>query len=72
MYTYNESIEWPWLPDSKVHVAHMGPTWVLSARGGPHVGPMNLAIRVLCTNIQGRVTQVHEKKSIGIYVAIYF
>ena len=27
-------------PDSKVHVAHMGPTWVLSAPGGPHVGPM--------------------------------
>ena len=24
----------------------MGPTWVLSAPGGPHVGPMNLVIRV--------------------------
>ena len=23
----------------------MGPTWVLSAPDGPHVGPMNLAIR---------------------------
>ena len=32
-------------PDSKVHGAHMGPTWVLSAPDGPHVGPMNLAIR---------------------------
>ena len=32
-------------PDSKVHVANMGPTWVLVAPGGPHVGPMNLAIR---------------------------
>ena len=32
--------------ESKVHVAHMGPTGVLSAPGGPHVGPMNLAIRV--------------------------
>ena len=32
-------------PDSKVHGANMGPTWVLSAPGGPHVGPMNLAIR---------------------------
>ena len=32
-------------PDSKVHVANMEPTWVLSAPGGPHVGPMNLAIR---------------------------
>ena len=33
-------------PDSKVHVANIGPTWVLSAPGGPHVCPMNLAIRV--------------------------
>ena len=33
------------VPDGKVHVAHMGPTWVLSAPDGPHVGPMNLAIR---------------------------
>ena len=32
-------------PDSKVHGANMGPTWVLSAPGGPHVGPINLAIR---------------------------
>ena len=24
----------------------MGPTWVLSAPDGPHVGPMNFAIRV--------------------------
>ena len=31
-------------PDSKIHVAHMGPTWVLSAPGGPHVGATNLAI----------------------------
>ena len=29
--------------DSKFHVANMGPTWVLLAPGGPHVGPMNLA-----------------------------
>ena len=33
-------------PDSKVYGANMGPTWVLSAPDGPHVGPMNLAIRV--------------------------
>ena len=31
-------------PDSKIHGANMGPTWVLSAPGGPHVGHMNLAI----------------------------
>ena len=23
-------------PDSKVHLAHLGPTWVLSAPVGPH------------------------------------
>ena len=33
--------------DSKVHGANMGHIWVLSAPGGPHVGPMNLAIRVM-------------------------
>ena len=33
-------------PDSNVHGANMGPTWVLSAPDGPHVGPMNLAIRI--------------------------
>ena len=32
-------------PDSKFHGANMGPTWVVSAPDGPHVGPMNLAIR---------------------------
>ena len=35
------------LPDSKVHGTNMGSTWVLSAPDGPHVGPMNLAIRAL-------------------------
>ena len=32
------------IPDSNVRGANMGPTWVLSASDGPHVGPMNLAI----------------------------
>ena len=32
-------------PDSKVHGANMGPTWVLSAPDGPHIGPMNFVIR---------------------------
>ena len=31
-------------PDIKVNGANTGPTWVLSAPDGPHVGPMNLAI----------------------------
>ena len=30
-------------PDSKVNGADMGPTWVLSAPDGPHVGPINFA-----------------------------
>ena len=33
-------------PHGKIHGANMGPTWVLSAPDGPHVGPMSLAIRV--------------------------
>ena len=32
-------------PDNIVHGANMGPTWVLSAPGGPRVCPMNLVIR---------------------------
>ena len=40
------SLKWPSeLLDSKVHGANMGPTWVLSAPDGPHVGLMNHAIR---------------------------
>ena len=33
-----------WIPDSKVHGANMGPTWVLPAPDGPHVGHKNHAI----------------------------
>ena len=36
-------------PDSKVHGAHMGPIWVLSAPNGPHGGPIKLAIWVAMT-----------------------
>ena len=31
-------------PDSKVHGAYMGPIWGRQDPGGPHVGPMNIAI----------------------------
>ena len=34
-------------PDSRVHGANMGPTWVLSAPDGLHVDTMHLAIRVV-------------------------
>ena len=36
---------WIHIPDIKVHGANMGPTWVLSAPDGPHIGPMNFDIR---------------------------
>ena len=32
------------VPDSKVHGANMGSIWGRQDPGGPHVGPMNLAI----------------------------
>ena len=32
-------------PDNKAHGDNMGPTWVLSAPDGPHVGLVNLAIK---------------------------
>ena len=35
------------IPDGKNNGANMEPTWVLSAPDVPHVGPMNLAIRVI-------------------------
>ena len=31
-------------PDSKVLGANMGPIWGRQVPGGPHVGPMNVAI----------------------------
>ena len=39
-------IYWFLFPDSKIHGANMGPSWVLSAPDGPHVGPMNLVMWV--------------------------
>ena len=44
------------IPDSKVHVANMRPTWVLSAPDGPHVGPMNLATRDHILATRGSLT----------------
>ena len=44
------------IPDNKVHGANMGPTRVLSVPDGPHLGPINLAIREFW-QIQGCVQQ---------------
>ena len=52
------------IPDSKVHGAKMGPTWVLSAPDGSHVGPMNLAVRVASfwdvVHIRNTITASHQ------------
>ena len=47
------------IPDSKVHGANVGPTWVLSAPEGPHIGPMNLAIRDL-TSIGNCIVKIRR------------
>ena len=40
-------------PDSKVHGANMGPIWGRQDPGGPHGGPMSLAIWVVITLNRG-------------------
>ena len=37
--------------DSKVYGANMGPTWGRQDPGGSHVGPMNLAIWVVLSQL---------------------
>ena len=46
------------IPDNKVHGANMGPTWVLAAPDGPHVGPMNLAIRDYAASIYLNISHI--------------
>ena len=53
------------LPDSKVYGTNTGPTWALSVPDGPHVGPMNLAIRA----IMWRTDCTISIKTIGLTVA---
>ena len=45
----------------------MGPTWVLSAPDGPHVGPMNLAIRATYERLHssGNYTIIHTNSGTG-------
>ena len=53
-----------YLPDSKVHGPNMGPTWVLWAPDGPHVGPWTLLSGLV---IQGTIVltidPVHPQSS---------
>ena len=56
------------IPDSKVHGANMGPTWVLSDPDGPHVGPMSLAIRDIAFIYTELVMQPWQHKTIKLLV----
>ena len=59
--------------DSKVRGANMGPTWVLSAPDGPHVGPMNLAIRGAAkySNTTGELGDVDVGHHVSGHVIIW-
>ena len=58
-------------PDSKVHGANMGPTWVLSAQVEPHVGPMYIAIWVGMYNMKAQGT-CFNVKSIQIMIMFLY
>ena len=53
-------------PDSKVHGANMGPTWVLSVPDGPNIGPMNLAFREDMSITIGAAVECSEISAIPI------
>ena len=57
------------VPDSKVHGANMGPIWGRQDPGGPHVGPMNLAIwGIMCHNIScGPICSICQQHHIWLY-----
>ena len=39
------------IPDGRVHVANMGPTWVLSAPGGPMLAPWTLLLGIIIITV---------------------
>ena len=54
------------IPDSKVHGAYMGLTWGRQDPGGPHVGPMNFAIRDW--TLSCKMQNSHEFSPNNIYI----
>ena len=67
----NISMHSDYHPDSKVHGVNMGPTWVLSAPRGPHVGPMNLAIRVqVCVQVRNQISKVMKTQALTALLSI--
>ena len=65
---YHKTFFFHHYPDSKVHGANMGPIWVLSAPDGPHVGPMNFAIRVRLPNTCAMSVSRNYNKSKCIFM----
>ena len=51
-------------PNSKVHEAKMGPIWGQQDPGGPHVGPMNLAIWDLGLTYVGTLVEIVARNGI--------
>ena len=45
-------------PDNQIYGVNKGPTWILPAPDGPHVGPMNLVIWVVLVTCKGRCVRV--------------
>ena len=70
--SYGESEFCHRYPDSKVHGANMGPTWFLSAPDGPHVGPMNLDIRVYLPITLYFSALVHHRADISLYMYVVY
>ena len=48
-----------YIPDSKVHGTNMGPIWGRQDPGGPHVGPMKLAIWDLINAVRVTFIDAH-------------
>ena len=50
----------------------MGPTWVLSAPDGPHIGSMNLAISEMTTRPPQRLIIAHQRRQVTPFRAFLF
>ena len=59
------------IPDSKAHVANMGPTWGRQDPGGPHVGNVNLAIWDLYLKGENRYFVPQYFQSMDTYMHVY-
>ena len=60
---HNETIVQTY-PDSKVHGANMGSIWGQQDPGGPHVGPMNLALWV-------NISAIHPMKYANSFIVLF-